>query len=481
MSIYLVLIPFVFSLLAFIVRGSAKMIALTGALILLLFTGYLVSVMDFDGSAQFVSSWNWSASPPITLSWGLDGLNVLLVLLLSILLPLIILYSFGKTYASQAHFFGLVMLMAAAMNGVFIAMDGLSFYVFWEMALIPIYFICAIWGDKHRVAVTLKFFIYTFVGSLFMLISLIYLYLQTPGDHSFAFSSLMAVTLTGQEALLIMLGFFLGFAVKIPVFPLHSWQPDTYTSAPVIGTLLLSGIMLKMGTYGAMRWLAGLNPEGLEQAKFWLISLAVIGVVFGSLIAITQRDLKRLFAWSSLGHVNLIAAGIFTVTEPGWQGALIQMFTHGVNIVGLFIVADIIENRLGTRDLKEMGGIASQAPRFAVMAFIILLGSIALPLTNGFVGEFLLLKSVFSYNFWLGFFATTTIILSAVYMLRYFQLAMLGSTREHSHNFSDLTANESLILGVIVFFVIGIGVYPEALMKMSQFSVNQLLQLISPH
>ena len=478
MSIYLVLIPFIFSLLAFTIKGSAKMIALAGSLILLLFTGYLISSMTFDGTAQFVSSWNWVTSPAITFSWGLDGLNVLLVLLSAVLLPLIVLHSFSRAYAEQSHFYGLVMLMAAAMNGVFVAMDGLSFYIFWELALIPIYFICALWGDKHRAPVTLKFFIYTFVGSLFMLVSLIYLYLQTPGEHSFAFSELMAVSLSGREAVLVMLGFFLGFAVKIPVFPLHSWQPDTYTSAPVAGTLLLSGIMLKMGTYGALRWLVALTPEGLEQAKFWLITLAVIGVVFGSLIAVTQRDLKRLFAWSSLAHVNLIAAGIFTVSEAGWQGALIQMFTHGVNIVGLFIIADIIEQRMGTRDLKELGGIARQAPRFATMSFIILLGSIALPLTNGFVGEFLLLKSVFHYNFWLGFFATTTIILSAVYMLRYFQLAMFGNNNVHLPNFRDLNVNEGLILGVIVCFVIGIGVYPQALMKLSQASVNQLLQLL---
>ncbi|HQW12584.1 MAG TPA: NADH-quinone oxidoreductase subunit M [Saprospiraceae bacterium] len=478
MSIYLVLIPLLFSMISFLLKGNTvKQIALAGSLILLAFTGYLVSSMSFSGVAEYVTTWNWSVSPPIQFSMGLDGLNVLLVLLTSVLLPLIILNSFDKADDSKNAVYGLTFLMVAAMNGVFIARDGLSFYIFWEMALIPIYFICAFWGGEKKIQITFKFFIYTFIGSLFMLVSLLYVYLQTPGAHSFDLEALTAVSLSGREAVLVMLGFFLGFAVKIPIFPFHSWQPDTYTNAPVIGTLLLSGIMLKMGTYGLMRWLVGISPEGLEQAKFWLITLSVIGIVYGSLIAITQRDMKRLFAWVSMAHVNLIAAGIFTVSEAGWQGALIQMFNHGVNIVGLFVVADIIEKRLGTRDLNELGGIASSAPRYAALAFIVLLGTIALPMTNGFTGEFLLLKSVYQYNQWLGFFATTTIILSAVYMFRVFQLAMFGNGNAKTAHFKDLSVSEGLVLGVVVFFILTVGLFPQTLLDLTKQSVEQLLQL----
>jgi NADH-quinone oxidoreductase subunit M len=479
MAAYLIIIPLIFSLIGFIWTGKPmKMIALIGSLAMLVFSGYLISNMAFDGSAEFTYSWLWMPEYGVNVSGGLDGLNILLILLSSVVLPVIVINTMNKPYAEHTRLYGMLFLMVAAMNGVFIAMDGLSFYIFWEMALLPIYFICALWGDKGQLRSTFKFFIYTFVGSLMMLAALIYLYLQTPGIHSFDFAALMQVNLSITEAIWVALGFFVGFAVKIPIFPLHSWQPDTYTYAPATGTLLLSGIMLKMGTYGAMRWLVGLSPEGMEQLKMILITLAVIGVVFGSLIAITQRDIKRVFAWSSMAHVNLIAAGIFTMSEAGWQGALIQMFNHGVNIIGLFIVADIIESRLGTRDLKEMGGIALKAPNYAILAFILLLGSIGLPLTNGFVGEFLLIKSIFVYNNFLGFLACTTVILSAVYMFRMFQLAMFGNPTAETNHFNDVNPREFLSLGILCFFVIVVGILPQSFLDMSLKSVQTLLGLL---
>lgn len=479
MSAYLIIIPLIFSIIGTYLTGKAmKTIALVGALLMLVFTGYLVSNMAFDGSAEFTYRWLWMPDYGINISGGLDGLNILLVLLSAIALPVIVISTLNKPYAENTRLYSLIFLMVAAMNGVFVAMDGLSFYIFWEMALIPIYFICALWSDKGQMRSTFKFFIYTFVGSLMMLVSLLYLYLQTPGAHSFDFSALMQVSLSGTEAVWVLLGFFVGFAVKIPIFPLHSWQPDTYTYAPVTGTLLLSGVMLKMGTYGALRWLVALSPEGLHQIQTVLVTLAVIGVVFGSLIAITQRDIKRVFAWSSMAHVNLIAAGIFTMSEAGWQGALIQMFNHGINIIGIFIVADIIENRLGTRDLKEMGGIAIKAPNYAILAFLLLLGSIGMPLTNGFVGEFLLIKSIFIYNWFLGFLACTTIILSAVYMFRMFQLAMFGNPTPETKHFNDVNPREFLTLGILCCFVLLVGILPQHFLDMSLKSVQELLALV---
>lgn len=479
MSLWLVLFPFLISLLLFIYKGSgARYVALGASLVLLVITGYIAGNMGGDASVYHLTNYKWLDTYNISLRLGIDGLNIVLLMLSAVVLPVILLATFDKEYARNTSLYGLVFLMIGAMNGVFMALDGFVFYVFWELALLPIYFIAALWGGQDRIRITIKFFIYTFVGSLFMLASLIYMYLQTPAPHDFSIEALLAVTLSGKEAVLVFLGFFLAFAVKIPVFPFHSWQPDTYTVSPSVGSMLLAGIMLKMGTYGAMRWMIGLAPEGLEMWQFWLILLAVIGVVYGAVIALTQNDIKRLIAWSSMSHVGLIAAGILTISEAGWQGAMLHMFNHGVNIVGLFFVADILEKRLHTRNMKEMGGIASKAPVFAVLTAIIVFGTVAIPLTNGFPGEFLLLKSVFAYKTWLGAFATLTIILCAIYMLRMYQLVMFGPTSEKTETFSDLNGTETVGLGIIAFFVLAIGFFPQTLLDFSQKAVVQLLAFV---
>jgi len=479
MSLWLVIVPFLFSILFFVYKGSgAKLLALIASLILMGITGYADSTMAGDGMMQHMVDYPWITDPMISFKLGIDGMSIILLMLSAVVLPIIILSTFDKPFSTGTNLYALIFLMIGSMNGVFMALDGLIFYIFWEMALIPIYFICAMWGGQNRINITIKFFIYTFVGSLFMLVSLIYLYLKTPVPHSFSIDALMSVALSGGEASLVFLGLFLAFAVKMPVFPFHSWQPDTYTVSPVVGSMLLSGIMLKMGTFGAVRWMMGLAPEGMVQWQMTLIVLAAIGIVYGAVIAIRQNDIKRVVAWSSMSHVGLIAAGLFTMSEAGLQGGFVQMFNHGINVVGLFLVADILEKRLKTRDITTMGGIASKAPIFALLSFIIVCGAMAVPLTNGFPGELLLLKSVFTYNAWLGAFAGLTIIFCAVYMLRIFQLVMFGGTKPSTEHFEEVNSIEGVSLGIVAFFVVILGIFPQSILDMSGSAVKSFLGFV---
>jgi NADH-quinone oxidoreductase subunit M len=476
-SLLLILIPLIASVVVLTVRpGMTRTLALVATVANLALTLY-VALLFNPTSGQHVASFSvpWVPSAGITFSLGIDGISLLLVLLTNLLAPLIVYSSFNRTFDNESRYYGLVLMMIGALNGVFMAEDGLLFYIFYELALIPIYFICAIWGGQDRIKVTMKFFIYTFIGSLFMLLSLLFVYLHTPGTHSFAWTDLVAVQLTPASATWVMLGFFLAFAVKMPLFPFHTWQPDTYTTAPTGGTMLLSGIMLKMGVYGMIRWMIPLAPEAMQRMTPVFILLAVIGIVYASLIAIKQTDLKRLIAYSSIAHVGLIAAGVLVWNKAGVQGSLIQMLNHGINVVGLFFVVDMIERRMGTRSLSEMGGIAKVAPKFAALFMIVTLGSVAVPLTNGFPGEFLLLNGVWKYNFWVGAVAGLTIIFGAVYMLRAYGLAMFGETNTETARFTEIQPKEWVVLGIIAGLVLVLGFFPQVILGLTDGSVNSIL------
>lgn len=482
LTLLLIFWPLLATLVFFFIKPpEAKKWALTASLIELAISLVIAILFDSSGSAQFIINHPWIASLGIGFYVGIDGISLLLVLLTTVLTPLIILSSFKQQYDNAPSFYGLVLFMEMALIGVFIALDGFLFYIFWEMALIPIYFICLRWGGVNRGPVTLKFFIYTLAGSLIMLIGLLYLYFQTPGDHSFSIQALYAAGqgLPAAKQGIIFWALFLAFAVKMPVFPFHTWQPDTYHTAPSPGTMLLSGIMLKMGIYGVIRWLIPVVPEGVERWGTTVLVLSVIGIVYASLLAIIQKDLKRLVAYSSIAHVGLIAAGIFTMNKIGVQGAMIQMVSHGIVIVGLFYIIDIILSRTATQEIAGLGGIRVSAPVFNSVFIIILLSSIALPLTSGFVGEFLLINAVFQYNFVTGAFAALTMILSAVYMLRTFQTTMLGESNAATKSFLDLDKQEKWVLYPIVIMVILIGVYPAPLLKISEVAVDDLLAIIS--
>ena len=483
LTLFLIFFPLLASLVLLLLRPqNAKMWALSASLIELIVSLVVVFLFDkSDVTSQFSFNTPWIASMGLNLSVGIDGISLLLVLLTTVLVPFIIFSSFSNTYDKPATFYGLILMMQMALVGVFVALDGLLFYLFWEMALIPIYFICLIWGGESRGRITFKFFVYTLTGSLFMLVALVYLYFQTPGSHSFDIQALYEAgrALPLIEQSWIFWAMFVAFAIKMPVFPFHTWQPDTYTVAPTQGTMLLSGIMLKMGIYGLIRWLVPLVPGGVQEWGYTAIILSVIGIIYASCIAIIQKDMKRLIAYSSIAHVGLISAGLLTLNPIGMQGAMIQMISHGIIVFALFYIVDIIFQRTKTHTLSELGGIKNVAPLLATVFTVVMLGSVALPLTSGFVGEFLLLNSLFQYQAIVGAVAGLTIILGAIYMLRTFQKSMSGETNGITKSFVDLTDHEKRVLYPIVVIIVLIGVYPDPILSISESAVNNLLTIFS--
>jgi len=472
----LLFLPLVGAIVTSLLKGNAaKVSALGFALLSLCVTIGLLTQFTPDATTQFAVNYPWIQQLGINFHAGIDGISMITVILTNVLMPLIILASFKHEYKNANAFYALILFMQSGLLLVFTALDGFLFYIGWEAALIPIYFICAMWGGKDRIKVNMKFFVYTIAGSLFMLLGLIYLYLQA---KSFDISAFYALNLDSYQQGWVFWALFIAFAIKMPIFPFHTWQPDTYTEAPTTGTMLLSGIMLKMGIYGVIRWLLPIVPQGVNDWICVVMILSVIGIIYASLIAFTQKDAKRLVAYSSIAHVGLIAAGIFAMSTQGLQGVMVQMLSHGINVVGLFFVLDIISSRLKTNKIEELGGLAKVAPKLAVTFLIIVLGTVALPGTNGFIGEFLLLYGVYNYNMWLGIVAGLTIIFGAVYMLRMYQKVMLGTTNDLTISFTDIKGTEKIVLYSICALIIVMGVYPKPIMHLSEASVQHLLEQI---
>lgn len=476
-SLLMLLFPLIGALVIRLIpdRSQAQKAAFLLSLIPL--ADILWKMVDFnpDGGTQFLLDQYWMKDLGISFKFGLDGLSLLMVLLTASLVPLIIYSASGHDIPDHRNFYSLVFFMQFALTGVFSALDGFLFYVFWELALIPIWFICLLWGGGDRIRITVKFFIYTLSGSLLMLVGLIWLYLQTPGQHSFDIDALYALSLAPEHQDWLFWLFFAAFAIKIPIWPLHTWQPDTYTMAPAQGTMLLSGIMLKMGIYGVLRWMLPVLPQGMETWSAAAMTLAAIGVIYASAMAIAQKDFKRMIAYSSMAHVGLIGAGVFSMNLVAMQGAAYQMLSHGINAVGLFFIAEILHRRMKKRNMDEMGGIVHASSPFAVAFMVILLGSVALPLTNGFIGEFLLFAGIYQSHPWLTAFAGISVILGAVYMLRAYQRIMLGGESDASAAFSPLTFAEQSLLVLIVALVVVMGIYPKPLLDIAEPSLRALL------
>ncbi|WP_353137996.1 NADH-quinone oxidoreductase subunit M [Pseudopedobacter sp.] len=455
----------------------AKQVALVSSLVTLAITLGMLCNFNPEAGRQFTINYPWITKFGIYFTAGVDGISMSMLLLTAGLLPLIILSTFKREIEKPA-FYTLMLFMQFGLLIVFTAMDAFLFYIGWELALIPIYFICALWGGADRIKVNMKFFIYTIAGSLFMLLGIIFLYLQTT-SRTFSIDAFYALNLPKETQSWVFWCFFLAFAIKMPIFPFHTWQPDTYTSAPTAGTMLLGGIMLKMGVYGVIVWLIPVLPSGFLLWGKFALTLSVIGIVYASIIAFTQKDIKRLIAYSSIAHVGLISAGVFTWNLQGLQGAMIQMLNHGISVIGLFFIVDILFDRLKTRELSEMGGIAKVAPKFAIAFLIILLGAVGLPITNGFIGEFLLLNGLFKFNIWYAVFGGLTIIFGAVYLLRAYKTAMQGELNDLTRTFKDISGSEVLVLAVVCLLIIAIGVYPNALLHISEASVEGLITKVN--
>jgi NADH-quinone oxidoreductase subunit M len=376
-----------------------------------------------------------------------------------------------------------MLLTQSGLMGVFTAMDLLVFYFFWELAVIPVYFLCSRWGGERRIQATFKFFVYTFTGSLLMLVGIIYLYMHSmPSSftgHSFSMNAIYGALLSPAEKNWIFWLFFIAFAIKMPVFPFHTWQPGTYEQAPTATTMILSGIMVKMGVFAVIRWILPVFPDAINRFDNIVIGLSVFGMIYASLIAIKQDDLKRFVAYSSIAHIGLMCAAIFTKSEIGLQGVMIQMFSHGINIIGMWIVVDLIEKQTGSRKISELGGIAHKAPALTIFLVVIALANIALPLTNAFVGEFMMFSSLFTFNIWYTAFAGLSIILAAVYTLNMVQKVFYGETNAITEKMQEISFNQKLMLGVLVVFIFLFGVFPQPILHLTKDTVTAILARIN--
>ncbi len=444
---------------------SGKGIALIISLVVFgvsLAGGYLIA---FTPEKILVFNPDINAFPGSELMLRIDSVSILLIILTTLLCPIIIA-STDKREQRGAKFYALILWMEMALIGVFSASEMILFYIFWELALIPIFFITAIWGGENAKRITVKFLIYTIVGSLFMLIGILYLYTLTPIPHSFTFDAFYQIKLSYKEQIYVFLAFFAAFAIKIPLFPFHSWQAETYNVSPVQGSMLLAGIMLKMGLYGIIRFILPICPDVVGHGFLIFLWLTLFGVIYGAVIAISQPHLKKLIAFASLSHVGLIALGLLTNTRYGIEGGILQMFSHGVNVVGFFLCYYIIVQRIQSDKIKELSGIAKVAPRFATIFLIIVLANVSLPLTNSFVGEFLILLGVFEYNKLMAVLAGLTIILGAVYMLKMYQKIMYGEKNALTEQFRDLTSSEILLFAPIILLIFLVGIYPSFVLQM---------------
>lgn len=427
--------------------------------------------MAFNNTANFDAPWLSMLNSRFTLK--ADGLAKILVLLTAISFPAIFIATNKNVVAQKNIFLSLLLLTQAGLMGVFLAADALLFYFFWELALIPVYFLCSIWGGEKRIAITFKFFIYTFLGSLFMLIGILLLYVNTP-DQSFAIESFKHVQLTNGMQLTAFALFFIAFAIKMPIFPLHTWQPDAYEQSPTAVTMVLSAVMVKMGLYGILRWLMPLFPMAFLAHSNIITLLSVIGILYASFIAIRQDDLKRLIAYSSIAHIGLMNAALFAHAQVGVQGVLVQLFSHGINVLGLWMVADVIEQQTGTRSMKALGGLAKKQPTLAILFIGFAFANIALPLTNAFVGEFLMFNGLFQFNIWMAVAAGVSIVLAAIYTLNMVQKVAYGEMSPAIQSMQVPNKHAQGVLIVLLVIVFFTGVYPQPLFSLTADTLQQL-------
>lgn len=466
----LILVPLVVGIYSFFgSKASVKGSAIAATVVTLCVSAL---VCNDAYTAPVSMSMDWIPTLGAKFSMMADGMSAMLCLLVSIVMLVVYISNLNKEVENPGSFYGLMLLSQAGITGVFLASDALLFYFFWELALIPVYFLCSQWGGQRRIKITFKFFIYTFIGSLMLLAGIIYLSLQNNGVDAFSWNNIIraGASLPVEEQQWLFWLIFIAFAIKMPIFPFHTWQPDAYEESPTPVTIILSALMVKMGLYAVVRWLLPTVPQGVEFWSNTVITLSVIGIVYASLLAIVQTDLKRLVAYSSIAHMGLMSAAAFANTDVAMHGLMVQMFNHGINITGMWIIVSMVEQRWGTRNMKELGGMASTAPQMAIALVIISFANIALPLTNGFIGEFMLFNGLFSsestYHITFMVVAGLGIILGAVYTLNMVQNTAYGEAVAMKSG-KDLTMNEYVGLAVIIGLIIFLGVYPKPLLEMT--------------
>lgn len=472
----LIWLPLVAGVLSFFIKkeGSPRNISLLSSILSL---AIVIASLLFSGqqhSALNQVSYIWMPDLGSSFGFILDGFTKILCLLTAIVFPLVLLVINKDDYKNSNAFYGLLMLTQCGLMGVFMATDALVFYFFWELALIPVYFLSSIWGGEKRIKATFKFFIYTFIGSLFLLIGILYLYLKTP-NQSFNLAAFYNLRLSAPEQHWLFFLFFIAFAIKMPIFPLHTWQPDAYEQAPRPVTMIMSSIMVKMGVFGLIRWLLPLFPLAVKDYNTGIVLLITVGMIYASLIAIYQDSIKRLIAYSSIAHIGLMAAGIFSLKEIALQGVILQMFNHGINIVALWIAADFLERQTGVTQISQLGGVAQKAPKLTIFLVIAAMANIALPLTNAFVGEFTIFNGLYKFNPWLAALAGVSIILSAVYTLNMIKNIFYGELVPATTEVKDIGRTHILVFSIITLLVFVLGIYPSPIFKIIQESTALVL------
>ena len=418
---------------------------------------------------------------------GVDGISLWLVLLTTFIMPIAVLSTWHAVDKNIKGFMALMLLLETAMLGAFISLDLFLFYVFWELMLIPMYFMIGIWGGGRRIYAAVKFFIFTAVGSLLMLVAIIFIYYHAVkaglAVDGFSILDFYKMSLSPELQTWLFLAFAFSFAIKVPMFPVHTWLPDAHTEAPTAGSVILAAIMLKMGTYGYVRFAMPLFPDATHTFLPFLSLLAVVGIIYGALVAMMQTDVKKLVAYSSVSHLGFVMLGIFALNMEGVTGGVLQMVNHGISTGALFLIVGFIYERRHTREITEFGGLAKQMPIFATIFMIITFSSIGLPGTNGFVGEFLVLLGAFeSHLRWFAVFATSGVILAAVYMLWMFQRVMFGELKNPANQkLKDLSGREIALMLPLLVFVFWIGVYPSTFTSKMSPAVQQMIQQVNVH
>jgi NADH-quinone oxidoreductase subunit M len=464
-------------------RQEAATKQLTLGTTLVTFAVSLPLYFRFDPTSaeyQFVEQKAWIPSLGVSYHLGVDGISVLLVLLTTFLMPLVILSSWTSVESRWKEFAITMLLLEAGMVGVFVSLDLFLFYVFWEAMLVPMYLIIGIWGGHHRIYAAVKFVLYTLAGSLLMLVAILALYFQhgaATGVYTFDLPVLARYVLpAGRMQDLMFCAFALAFAIKVPMFPFHTWLPDAHVEAPTAGSVILAGVLLKMGTYGFLRFCLPLFPDASLQYAPWMFVLSVIGIIYGAWVSTVQLDIKKLVAYSSVSHLGFVVLGLFTLTPQGLVGGLIQMVNHGLSTGALFLMVGMIYERRHTRLIADFGGLWKVIPAFSVVFLIVCLSSVGLPGLNGFVGEFLILVGAFQVDRWAAVLATSGIIFAAVYLLWMYQRVCFGEvTHEANRRLTDLSPREWAVLLPVLLFIVWIGVYPTTFTAMTEPSVQALI------
>jgi NADH-quinone oxidoreductase subunit M len=456
-----------------------KTVALAGSLLGLLVTLPLYTQFDpAQSGLQFVEKWPWIERLNAYYHLGVDGISVWFVPLTALMTVLVVIAGWDVIEHRVAQYNAAFLILSGLMIGVFAAADGLLFYVFFEATLIPMYIIIGVWGGPRRVYAAFKFFLYTLAGSLLMLVAFVYLYYTAGGSFDLAAWHRLKIPLDAQ--ILLFLAFFASFAVKVPMWPVHTWLPDAHVEAPTGGSVILAAIMLKLGAYGFVRFSLPITPDASHELAWFVIAISLVAVVYIGFVALVQTDMKKLVAYSSIAHMGFVTLGFFIFSQIGVEGALVQMISHGFVSGALFLCIGVLYDRMHSRDIADYGGVVNTMPRFAALMMLFAMANSGLPATSGFVGEFMVILGAVKHNFWIGAAAALTLILGAAYTLWMYKRVIFGAVaNERVAALADLNAREFIVLGVLAVAVLAMGVYPKPFTDLMHASVADLLQHVA--